>query len=180
MEKSSTTARPSVRPKRATWWQRSFPHPTLSLFLWLFWLLMNNTIAPGHLALGAVLAWFIPWLTYPFWPESTSLKKPWVAFRFIRHVLWDVLEANASLMFRILGPVEKLKPAFVTYELEIKNDFTITILASTISLAPGTFTADLSDDRRAMLIHILNAADTERIITAIKTRYELPLKEIFE
>lgn len=170
----------SVRPRPNSFLKRSFPHPALSLFMWGFWLLMVNELSGGHIVLGAILAWFIPWLTYPFWPESTPIKKPLTVIKYITYVLWDVLEANASLMLRILGPIKNLHPAFVIYELEIKNDFTITILASTISLAPGTFTASISEDRKTLLIHILNAKDTQKTVNAIRQRYELPLKEIFE
>ena len=31
------------------------PHPWLSLVLWAVWLALNNTVAPAHVVLGAVL-----------------------------------------------------------------------------------------------------------------------------
>ena len=34
--------------------QRLFPHPLLTLILWGIWLLLNNSIDPGHIVLGAV------------------------------------------------------------------------------------------------------------------------------
>ena len=41
----------------------AFPHPALSVFLLLIWLLLNNTLAPGHVVLGIVLAVCMPLLT---------------------------------------------------------------------------------------------------------------------
>jgi len=163
-----------------TGWRKWLPHPALSVFMWGLWLLLINDITGGHIVMGALLAWFIPWVTYPFWPESTPIRKPLVVLRFLRYVLWDILVANYVLMLRILGPTDKLHPAFLTYPLEIENDFTITLLASTISLAPGTVSANLSADRRSLLIHVLNVSDVEMAISDIKRRYEAPLKEIFE
>ena len=52
---------------------RLLPHPLLSLVLWLAWLALNNTIAPAHIALGALLAWILPLaglhLTDGTWPR---------------------------------------------------------------------------------------------------------------
>jgi multicomponent K+:H+ antiporter subunit E len=64
--------------------------------------------------------------------------------------------------------------------LDVREDFTITLLASTISLTPGTVSADLSVDHRYLLIHALHVEDEAATIAQIKQRYEAPLKEIFE
>lgn len=163
-----------------TGWRKWLPHPALSVFMWGLWLLLMNDISGGHIVIGALLAWFIPWITYPFWPESTPIRKPLVVLRFLMHVVLDILIANYMLMLRILGPTRNLHPAFLTFPLEVKNDFTITILASTISLAPGTVSANLSSDRKSLLVHVLNVNDVEMAANDIKRRYEAPLKEIFE
>lgn len=174
---------PKVRiatKKVHTGWRKWLPHPALSVFMWGLWLLLINDISAGHIVMGGILAWFIPWITYPFWPESTPVRKPAVVVRFLTYVFVDILIANYVLMLRILGPTRNLHPAFLTFPLDVKNDFTITILASTISLAPGTVSANLSNDRKSLLIHVLNVSDVEMAITDIKRRYEAPLKEIFE
>jgi multicomponent K+:H+ antiporter subunit E len=156
------------------------PHPTLSFYMWLLWLLLVNDVSVGHILLGAVLAWLIPFLTQDFWPEAMNVHKPWVATRFIMTVLWDIVIANAVLAVRILGPKNKLQSAFIVMPLDLEQDFAITILASTISLTPGTVSADLSSDRKTLLIHVLHVDDIDASINALKIRYEAPLKEIFE
>lgn len=156
------------------------PHPALSIYMWGLWLLLVNDVTAGHILLGAVLAWLIPFLTQRFWPEAMTMHKPLVATRFVLLVLWDIVIANAVLAVRILGPSSKLRPAFMVLPLDLQQDFAITLLASTISLTPGTVSADLSPDRRALLIHVLHVDDIDASISAIKQRYEVPLKEIFE
>lgn len=156
------------------------PHPALSIFMWILWLLLVNEFSAGHLVLGGILAWLIPYLTQEFWPESMVMRKPMVALRFVLLVLWDIVIANAVLAVRILGPSKKLQPAFMTLPLDLQQDFAITLLASTISLTPGTVSADLSMDRRALLIHVLHVDDIDASVAELKQRYEAPLKEIFE
>ena len=156
------------------------PHPALSLFMWLLWLLMVNNLSAGHMVLAAFFAWVIPYLTQAFWPASGAMRKPLLAMRLILVILWDIVLANVSLAVRILGPQRKLQPAFMELPLDIKDDFTITLLASTISLTPGTVSADLNSDNSKLLIHTLYVDDIDAAIAELKRRYEAPLKEIFE
>jgi multicomponent K+:H+ antiporter subunit E len=53
------------------------------------------------------------------------------------------------------------------------------MLANTISLTPGTLSAELSDDRSELLVHYLDEADPDGMVALIKSRYERPLLEIF-
>lgn len=167
---------PLAQPPKPRRW---FPHPALSVVMVLVWMLLNNGLEIGQLALGVLLAWMIPWLTQAFWPETLSLHKPLVLLRFGAVVFMDIIIANLILMVRILGPVGKLQPAFFKVPLDIDHEFAIAMLASTISLTPGTVAADLSLDGRYLLIHNLHVLDVEAEVTLIKQRYEAPLKEIF-
>ncbi len=166
----------STPPKARRW----FPHPALSLFLLLLWLLLANSVSVGQVVLGSILAWVIPWLTQGFWPESLRLRHPLVLIKFVLVVLWDILIANLILAVRILGPINKLQPAFMQVPLDIQHEFTITLFASTISLTPGTVSADLSLDRRYLLVHSLHVTDIDAAIAEMKQRYEAPFKEVFE
>ncbi len=157
-----------------------FPHPALSVFMWLLWLLLANSVSGGHIILGGLLAWAIPYLTQAFWPGSMVIRKPGVALKFVLLVTVDVIVANFQVARLILGPKKNLRPAFMVIPLDIEHDFTITILANTISLTPGTVSADLDIDRRQLLVHALDVDDIEAAVAQIKQRYEAPLKEIFE
>lgn len=157
-----------------------FPHIALSLSMWVLWLLLMNDLSGGHVVLGGILAWAIPWFTQSFWPEEMTVRKPLVSLKFVLTVLWDIVIANLTVARLILSPTGGLKPAFMVLPLDVKEDFTITMLANTISMTPGTVSTDLSADRRTLLIHSLHVDDIDAALTAIKQRYEAPLKEIFE
>jgi len=62
----------------------------------------------------------------------------------------------------------------------LQQDFSISVLASTISLTPGTVSADISPDRSTLLIHGLDVGDEQALIEHIRQRYEEPIREIFE
>ena len=159
---------------------RLLPHPMLTPILAVIWLLLNNSVAPGHIILGLLLGWLIPLFTLSFWPESVRIHKPWVLLRFLMVVLLDIFLANLVVAMRILGRPQRLQPAFIEMPLALNSDLAISLLANTICLTPGTVSASLSPDRRTLLVHALDAPDPDAVMDEIRTRYEAPLKAVFE
>lgn len=155
------------------------PHPALTVTLWITWLLLNNTVAAGHIVLGLIISILIPYLTSGFWPEKVRISSPLTLLKFLVIVLWDIVIANLTVARLILGANKKLKPAFISIELDIQTPLGISLLANTISLTPGTVSCDLSADRSCLLVHALHVEDTADTIKQIKKRYEAPLREIF-
>ncbi|EEF79334.1 Na+/H+ ion antiporter subunit family [Methylophaga thiooxydans DMS010] len=156
-----------------------FPHPLLSVALWLIWLLLNNTVALGHVVLGALLAIFIPWFSAGFWQEKVTIRRPWLLVKYVFVVIYQILVANMMVARLILTNQEKLHPGFLSVPLELTSPLAISLLANTISLTPGTVSCDLSEDQKSLLIHALHIEDADAIITEIKQLFEKPLKEIF-
>lgn len=156
-----------------------FPHPLLSVALWLIWLLLNNTVALGHVVLGALLAIFIPWFSAGFWQEKVTIRRPLLLAKFVCVVIYQILIANMMVARLILTNQEKLHPGFLSVPLELTSPIAISLLANTISLTPGTVSCDLSEDQKSLLIHALHIEDADAIITEIKQLFEKPLKEIF-
>lgn len=170
---------------------RWLPTPFRSLLLFVVWLLLNNSVSPGHLILATVFAFFIPVITFPFRDPQPLIIKPGIAVKQILIVLFDIVTANLQVALLILGPVKKLRPAFVRVPLDLNHEMPITILASTVSLTPGTVSAEVypvpesllpgeEPTERYLLIHVLDLADEQALIDTIKKRYEAPLKEIFQ
>lgn len=160
--------------------RKLFPHPVLSVFMLVMWLLMANDFGAGQILLGAIVGWMIPYLTQSFWPQTTYLYRPILAIRFLLRVLMDIVRANIEIALLILGPRRNLHPAFMRVPLDLKEDFTITIFANTISLTPGTVSVDLQMEEGYLIVHGLNVKDVDAAIAQMKARYEAPLKEIFE
>jgi multicomponent K+:H+ antiporter subunit E len=168
---------------------RLLPQPVLSLCLWLIWLLLNNSVAPGLLVLGAALALAVPLFTVRFRPDRPRLHRPLKrtffstllrGIRYLVVLLWDIAVANLVVARLILDPTRRIRPAFIRLPLDLCDNFAIVVLADTISLTPGTVSADLSIDQRILLIHVLDVEDEAQLIAHIKQRYERPLMEIFE
>jgi multicomponent K+:H+ antiporter subunit E len=95
-------------------------------------------------------------------------------------VMWDIMVANVQVAWIVLTvPNPKLKPAWIVVPLDLLEPEAITMLAGTITLTPGTVSADLSDEGHSLLVHVLHTEDPDAVRDDIKSRYEARLKEIF-
>ncbi|WFF40523.1 Na+/H+ antiporter subunit E [Salinicola endophyticus] len=159
---------------------RWLPMPVLSLLLLVVWLLLQQSVALGQWLLGGALAVVIPLLCRPFWERQPRIKRPLKLLHYVVRVLRDIVVANLEVSKLILDPRGRMRPAFVEYPLSLTENFPITILASTITMTPGTVSAHLRLDGRTLLIHALDVADIDALIADIHQRYERPLMEIFE
>ena len=160
--------------------RRLFPHPVLSLTLTLLWLLLANRWTLGSLLLALLLATLIPQLTAQWWPDRPKVRRPLALADYIFLVLRDVITASFQVARIILFlPADQIRSAWITVPLDLTSPEAISLLAGTITMTPGTLTADLSADGRALLVHSLHAPDPDAVRDEIKTRYEARLKRIF-
>lgn len=163
--------------------RRVLPHPLLTGLLLVAWLWLNNTLHPGHILLGSVLAVAIPYVTRNFWPEPIVVDRPLKVIQYVAIVTYDIILANLQLAVLIIGPVARLRPAFVRVPLDLQTDFAVTMLASTVTLTPGTVSVDVEGDvatGRRLVVHVLRCVDEQEMVRSIKARYERRLQEILE
>ena len=158
---------------------RLLPSPPLSVAVFVLWLLLVGDFSPGQLALAALMALLLPLLAGLLQPERARFGRTRTILLLSRRVLWDMLLSNIEVARRILGPERALTPGFIWVPLDLQNIHGITALASIITLTPGTLSAELTEDRRHLLVHAFNLKDADATVAEIKARYESPLKEIF-
>ncbi|MGB5447192.1 MAG: Na+/H+ antiporter subunit E [Psychromonas sp.] len=158
---------------------RLFPMPYHSLMLFTVWVLLNGLNA-GALLLAAVFAIGIPVLVAPLCPKEPVTNQPGKVIIYFFRLLVDIVKSNFDVALRVLQSNKTLKPGMIAYHLELQGDLPLTILSSTISLTPGTVSADFSKNKSILYVHVLHLDDEQAIIDNIKNRYEKPLKEIFK
>lgn len=160
---------------------RILPHPLLTLLLTGVWQMLVNTVTVGTLILGLIFGILIPILTSAYWPNRPKLRRPLKVIAYVMIVLWDICVANLVVARTILfRRNSELRSNWVTIPLDLNSPEAITVLAGTITMTPGTVSSDISACGRALLVHCLDAPDSDAVREEIKYRYERRLKEIFE
>ena len=160
---------------------RLVPHPHLSVLLALVWIVLANGIGTGTVLFAAAIGIAVPLVTSVYWERRPRLGAPLVVVAYFLIVLWDIVVANIQVAYLVLfRRGEKLRSRFVTIPLDAQTPEAIAVLAGTITMTPGTVSADLSADGRALLVHCLDTGDPAATVAEIKHRYERRLRRIFE
>lgn len=160
--------------------RRLLPHPWLSLLLFVTWFLLINDLKVGSAVLAAFLAVVLPLATAAWWPDRPKIRSLPRLAAYVLLVLWDIVIANIQVARIILFmPRDRIQSRWIPVPIELKSPEAITLLAGTITMTPGTLTADMSACGRVLLIHSLHAPDPDAIRDQIKARYEARLMRIF-
>jgi multicomponent K+:H+ antiporter subunit E len=161
--------------------KRWLPSPLLSAALFVMWLLLNQSLGAGHLLLGAAVGVVMPWLMAPLRPAGGAVKKPWVVARLIVRVGGDVVRSAIDVARGVMRPANRpVNSGFVVVPLDLRDAHALAALAIITAVVPGTVWAELAPDCSSLLLHVFDLKDPTLFIAHFKTRYELPLKEIFE
>ena len=161
--------------------RKLFPHPWLTILLIVVWMMLYNTVTLGTFVFGLILGVLIPIVTSPYWPDRPLLKNLPMILEYAVVVIWDIIVANFVVAWVILFvPNRDIRSTWVTIPLDIRTPEAITALAGTITMTPGTVSADVSACGRRLLVHCLNTKEPDAVRDEIKERYERRLKEIFE
>lgn len=153
----------------------------LSALLFVVWLLLNQSVSPGTLLMGAVLAVLVPLGTKSLRPGSVTMRKPLVAFKLWAIVMRDFVRSNIRVATLILTRRPRDIPSgFVQIPLDMRDPHALALLAMILCLTPGTAWAEVSRDRSMLLLHVFEIVDADAMVAMIKQRYERPLMEIFE
>ncbi len=160
--------------------RKLFPHPALTILMAGVWMLLQPEFSAGMAVFGLILGIIIPIGTARWWPDRPEHIAVGKMLAYCLLVLWDIVVANVQVAWIVLTkPNDRMRPAWVVVPLDLRTPEAISILAGTITLTPGTVSADLSDKGRSLLVHALDAPDPDAVRDDIKHRYERRLKEIF-
>ena len=158
-----------------------FPYPLLSLSLLALWLLINQSLSPGHIVLGTMLGVALAWVMVNLQPDKTQLKKFGRIAVLAGHVAIDVLRSNIAVMSVILRTgTRPANSGFVAIDISLRDENALALLACILTATPGTAWLEFDRQTGVLLIHVLDLENGQLWAGLIKRRYEAPLKEIFE
>lgn len=161
--------------------RRVMPHPLLSLFVLVIWLILQASLAPATLVMGALLALIVPHVMRTLEPERPKVGSPLRILELIGVVLIDVLRSNYAVATIILGRRRRERVSgFIYVQLDIRSRYALALLAIILTGTPGTLWVQYDAATGKLLLHILDLIDEEEWQRLVKGRYESRLKEIFQ
>jgi multicomponent K+:H+ antiporter subunit E len=154
----------------------------LVLALTGMWLLLNSTLALGHILLGLFVSLLMVFGFRAVRPLQPKLRRPQVALLLLWRVFVDILRSNVAVARIVLGLNGKraIRSGFLEIPLDMRDPHGLAALSTIVTSTPGTIWVDLSPDGETLTLHVLDLRDEKAWIDTIKQRYERLLMEIFE
>jgi multicomponent K+:H+ antiporter subunit E len=154
----------------------------LFLALLALWLILNESLAPGHWLLGAVLALGGVAVYSRLQPAANRVRnRPLAAVQLLGLVLADIVRSNVAVARIVLGlGAAKRTAGFLSLPLELRHPGALAVVACIITATPGTSWVRYDRAAGVVTIHVLDLVDEQAWIHLFKQRYERRLLEIFE
>lgn len=161
--------------------KRWIPAPRLSIGLFIIWLLLNQTIALGHIILALFFAISIPLVTAPLRPNYPVVKRFTALLRLFGFALVEIVRSCFNVSRIILFAQDKdLNSQFIKVPLDMDNPTGLAILSCLINTTPGTVWVEFLEETNELSLHVFDLHDANWWVNTIKTRYEQPIMDVFK
>src|SRR3954468_20082280 len=103
---------------------RLIPFPIASACLLVLWLLLNQTLSPGHILLGGAVAVVAGWSLAALHPPTARPPRLGAIFHLAAVVLADIVRSNIAVARIILGlQPRRWTSGFVEIPLELRDPY---------------------------------------------------------
>lgn len=128
------------------------------VILYVFWLVLSGHFQLKYMLIGAVLVGVVTYLTndlfYAALQQGASLyaavsnifRQIWRFLLYIPWLLSRIVMANVQVAMIVLNPKMPVAPALLVFKTTMLKGMARVTLANSITLTPGTITADLAKD----------------------------------
>lgn len=147
-------------------------------FLTIIWCGFSNNFYIPNIILGITISSCCCYLL-----QSKNTKKfninIFQLISLLGTVFIELIKSSFIIAWDILTPTSLNDPKIISIDLTCDNDTEKTLLATLISLTPGTLSIDLSEDKSKLKIHVMFANNPAETINFIKLKLEPKVMKVF-
>ena len=148
--------------------------------LYLHWILWSGKFDAFHLSLGVISCALVTFMSHDLFLERKKLSPKIIveSIRFIKYIPWllyQIVLSNIHVASLVLSPGMPIDPKIIRYKTKLKTDIALVTFANSITLTPGTITADISDGE--YIVHALSTKVADDLMTG---EMEDKVAQIFE
>ena len=152
----------------------------LNIFLAIGWASLIGSFSLGSLATGFVVGYVALWVARPLFGDNTYFLRVYRVVRLAALFLYELLVSSLRVAWDVVTPAHLSKPGIIAMPLDAKGDTEILLVASQISLTPGTLSLDVSPDRKTLYVHGMFVEDPEALKQELKQGMERSVIEAME
>jgi multicomponent Na+:H+ antiporter subunit E len=156
------------------------PLATLVLTIAFIWMLLKGQTSAGDLFVGLIFGLLIVAFLRKTYHQEKAFHRGGNIIRFALSFLWEIVVANIQVMKIVLSPKLNIRPGLLAYRTRCKKPLSVTLLANSITLTPGTLSVDISEDASTIFVHTLDIEHPDEVRNSIRRGLEDPLVRAME
>ncbi|MDA9189561.1 Na+/H+ antiporter subunit E [bacterium] len=86
--------------------------------------------------------------------------------------IYDLVISSFKVALDVVTRKDLSKPRLIEYKTGAKTELELTVLANLITFSPGTIIADISDDKKTFLLHVMFSESDKSILGHIENNIE--------
>ncbi|MFD2743720.1 MULTISPECIES: Na+/H+ antiporter subunit E [Sphingobacterium] len=150
----------------------------MNLLLSFIWVALTGSLSYSNFIFGLLLGFFVLWIMSRNEYDQRYFYRVPKIISFLLYFIWEMIKANLQVAYDVMTPKYFFRPGVVRFPLSAKTDLEINVLSTFISLTPGTLILDVSEDKKALYIHVMYLNDPEIFINSLKMGVERRLMEV--
>jgi multicomponent Na+:H+ antiporter subunit E len=144
-----------------------------NLLLSLVWTALQGEFSLGNLTIGFALGYvLLAAMTRVGVLPSSYGNKAGAILSLLAFVVREFVTANLRMAVDVLGPHDRLRPGIVEVPLDVAGEYELLLLTTLINLTPGTLCIDVSESRKHLYVHVMDASDADLARRSIKREFE--------
>lgn len=150
----------------------------LNAVLAFAWALATGAFTLFNLILGFLLGTIALYVPRQMWGDTKYFRRGFLILRLLGVFLYELVLSGITVVRMVFDPQLRFRSGILAIPLDdADTDFEITMFANLISLTPGTLSLDVSDDRRSLYVHAMDASDPESAKADMKRAFEHNIAE---
>lgn len=150
----------------------------MNLLLSFIWVALTGSLSYSNFIFGLLLGFFVLWIMSRNEYDQRYFYRVPKIIGFLLYFIYEMIKANLQVAYDVMTPKYFFRPGVVRFPLSAKTDLEINVLSTFISLTPGTLILDVSEDKKALYIHVMYLNDPETFINGLKMGVERRLMEV--
>ena len=147
------------------------------------WLLVLASGDPVDVVLGVLVAAAVSFVPRPgerVAGGDVPVARRLAAFpRLEAAVLWEVARGTWDVALRVVHLRGLERPGFVEVPIGERTDVGVAVSALATTLSPGTVLVDVDHERGVMLLHVIDASDSQAVRDEHRRFYERAQRGVF-
>ncbi|WP_026689159.1 Na+/H+ antiporter subunit E [Alteribacter aurantiacus] len=150
----------------------------INIAIAFIWMLLRNEASLLEFGIGYIVGLLILFFLRRFLKFRFYFSRVIAIFKLLFLFIYKLILSNIDVIKIVLSPKLDIEPGIIAVPTKLQTDWEVTLLASLVSLTPGTLSMNFSPDGKTLYIHSIHVPDKEAAIEEIHSTFEKAILEV--